>query len=232
MRSRILVSGIVVACLALSAFAGPAGADAKKKKKKKAGPVVIGTDDAGDWGANADPTLAPLGDVLGQDLVEATIEMADEETINFIIKVNALPPTGGVPEASRYTWDFVADGNAFNMSGAFTEFIRGVCNPLHTGACPPPQNPGTAPFFIRHGPCTVGADCIVDAWVNATFDAASGTITIPVPMEAIQAKPGTEIAPGVTAFGGTLYTAPALLVTQASLPHDVMIATESFIVPK
>lgn len=232
MRTRILVSGVVVACLLLSAFTGPAGADAKKKKKKKAGPVVVGVDDAGDWGTNADPMFAPLGDVLGQDLVEARIEMADKETINFIITVNALPPTGGIPESSRYTWDFVADGNAFNMSGAFTEYVRGVCNPLHTGACPPPQDPGMAPFFIRHGPCNVGADCFVDAWVNATFDAAADTITIPVPLEAIDAKPGSKIAPGATAFGGTVYAAPALLVAYASLPNDILIGEKTFTVPK
>ncbi len=226
MRARILITTAVAACLALAlpATAGLA--------KGKGGPVVVGTDAAGDWGANVDPNIAPLGDALGQDVVEASITMADATTVNFVIKVNALPTTGGIPENSRYTWDVVVDGNAFQISGAFTDFLRGVCNPLHTGACPPPQNPGMAPFFVRHGPCNVGADCFLDGTVNGTFDAAAATITIPIPLELIQAKPGSKIAPGVTSLGGTVYAAPAVMVTQASLPHDTMTVLKTFTVPK
>lgn len=231
MRTKTLLACAVTTCLVIAGFAGPAGA-AKKKKKQK-GPVVVGTDAAGDWGQNVDATIAPIGDALGQDLVEASFELADKETLNFVIKVNALPPTGGVPEASRYTWDFVVEGgNAYQLSGAFTEFIRGVCNPLHTGQCPPPQNPGTAPFFLRHGPCTVGDDCFVAAVINSTFDAATGTITIPVPLEAMEAKAGSKIVPGVTSFGGTIYAAPAVLVSYPSLPADTMTVLDTYKIPK
>ena len=52
----------------------------------------------------------------------------------------------------------MVEGNAWQLTGGFTEFIRGICNPLHTESCPPPQNPGMQPFFLRPGPCTVGAD--------------------------------------------------------------------------
>ena len=96
-------------------------------KKKPAGPVVVATDAAGDWGANVDPTIAPAGDVLGQDLVEASITMADAATVNFVIKVGALPPSGGIPEFARFGWDFTVDGDAFAMSGGFTDYLRGVC---------------------------------------------------------------------------------------------------------
>jgi hypothetical protein len=201
-------------------------------KKKAAGPQVVGTDDAADWGVNADPTLNPLGGPLGQELVEASIGMADPKTINFIIKVAGLPPSGGVPEASRYNWDFTVNGNAYQLTGAFTDYLRGVCNPLHTGACPPPQDPGQQPFFLRQGPCNVGADCFLLGTFQATFDPAEGTITIPVPLAAIKAKPGSKIGPGVSTIGGTVYAAPAAMVTYADLPNDTMTVLKTFVVPK
>lgn len=226
----------VVAGLAAAALIAPTGM-AAPKAKKPAGPVVVATDSAGDWGANVDPQLAPAGDTLGQDLVEASITMADASTVNFIIKVNALPASGGIPEFARYGWDFTVDGDAFAMSGAFTEYLRGVCYPLHAGTCPPPRDPGQQPFFIRQGACTVGAEslsnCTLVATVKATFDSAAGTITIPVPLEALKAKPGSKIGPGSNAsFGATLYASPAAVVSSANLPHDTMVATGTFVVPK
>ena len=227
MRTRSIIPILAALCLSVTVAFPPAPAAGKKSE-----PQVVGTDDAGDWGANVDPTVAPIGDILGQDLVEAAIGMADKKTVNFIIKVNALPPSGGVPETSRYTWDFIVGGEAFQLSGAFTEYLRGVCNPLHTDSCPPPQDPGEAPFFLRQGPCNVGADCHVVALTHATFDAAESTITIPLLLEVLKAKPGSKIDPGVSSFGGTIYAAPAVLVSNTSLPHDTMIVTDRFVVPK
>lgn len=222
---------LLSAALLLSALLAPTAAFAGKKKKKASGPVVVGTDEVGDWGANVDPNIGPLGAGLGQDIVEASIEQVDKDTLNFVITVTGLPPTGGVPESSRYNWDFTANGDAFQLTGAFTEYIRGVCNPLHTGACPPPQDPGQAPFFLRHGPCTVGSDCFVEAVIQAEFDASKGTITIPVPLSAIKSKKGSVIGPGVSTMGGGIYAAPAAMVSHASLPNDTMVVMDSYKVP-
>lgn len=223
MRTRT-VSLVLSLCLLAVLPTSAAGANSAK-------PVVVGTDDAGDWGSGVDPGISPLGDAVGQDLVEASVGMADKSTINFIIKVNALPPTGGIPEFTRYNWDLYVDGEPFQLTGGFTEYLRGTCNPLHTDSCPPPQDPGQGAFFVRQGPCTVGADCFVLDIVNAEFDAGEGTITIPVPLEVVGGKPGSKIAPGATIFGGTVYAAPAALVSQASLPHDIMMVDKTYTVP-
>jgi len=229
----LLVAGLVAAPLAAPSAAG--------KKKKKSGPVVVGKDAADDWGSNVDPSIAPAGDALGQELVEASMGMADAKIVNFIIKLNSLPPWGGIPESSRYGWDITVDGEAYGISGAFTEVVRGMCNPLITDpACPPnvgdPAQLTDAPFFIRNGACTVGtggpADCNVVAIVNAVFDPAEATITIPVPLEAIKAKPGSKIAPGTSFYGGTIYAAPALLVGFAVAPFDTMLVEKSFVLPR
>jgi hypothetical protein len=226
----------LTAALAISALLAPAGM-AAGKAKKSAGPVVVATDSAGDWGANVDPQIAPAGDALGQDLVEASITMADAGTLNFIIKVNALPASGGIPEFGRYGWDFTVNGDAYAMSGAFTDYLRGACYPLHAGTCPPPRDPGQQPFFIRQGACTIGAEslenCTLVTTVKATFDSAAGTITIPVPLEALKAKPGSKIGPGSNAsFGATVYASPAAVISSNALPHDTMVATGTFVVPK
>jgi hypothetical protein len=228
MKSKIFATALMVALLA-AAIAAPAGL-AAKPKKAAAGPLEIGTDPAGDWGANADPSIGPLGDALGLDLTTATLEMADAATVNFIIGVNSLPPSGGVPEVARYTWNFNVGDEAFQLSGAFTEYARGICNPTTPNSCPPPRDPGMSPFFLRSGSCLVGEECIEEGLVHATFDAASATITIPVPLEMIRAKNGSKIIPGVTNFGGTIYAVPAAFVTNASMPFDTLTASKTFVV--
>ena len=91
--------------------------------------------------------------------------------------------------------------------------------------------------FQEQGPCTIGTgglgECNLLATVQATFDTTTGTITIPVPLEVIKAKPGSKIGPGTNAvFGGTIYSSPAAVTANVNSPHDTMIATETFVVPK
>lgn len=226
---KLLVAAVVA--ISVAALMAPA-ASAKPTK-----PTKVATDDAADWGANVEPTLAPVGAALGQELVEASIGMADAKTVNFIIKVAGLPPTGGIPEFARYSWDFTVNGEAFGMSGNFTDYLRGICYPAHTGTCPPPKDPGQQPFFVRQGPCTIGSgglgECNLVATAKATFDVATGTITIPVPTAAIGAKPGAKIGPGSNSvFGATIYASPAAVTANSAGPHDTMIATGTFTVPK
>ncbi len=204
--------------------------------KKAAGPAVVGTDAGDDWGANVDSTLAPIGGALGQELTEASIS-GNAKTVTFVIKVAGLPPTGGIPEFARYSWDFTVNGEAFGMSGNFTDYARGICYPAHTNSCPPPKDPGQQPFYVRQGPCTIGSgglgECNLVATAKATFDAAAGTITIPVPAKAIGAKAGSKIGPGANAvFGTTIYASPAAVTANANGPHDTMTVTKTYTIPK
>jgi hypothetical protein len=220
-----------IAGLVLGSFAAPAAVAGKKKKKAKSGPLVVATDAADDWGANQDPTLQPIGDALGMELTEAVIEMADKDTVNFIIKVNSLPAPGGAPEVARYSWNFNAAGESFELDGKFTNYSRGVCDPT-SGSCPPPRDPGSAPFFVR-GNCTQTENlvtCEEVGIVQATFDAAESTITIPVPLEVLGAKHGSKIAPESGIFGGTISAAPSAFLTYGDFPMDNMVATKTFVV--
>lgn len=233
MKTKAVISALLAGCL-LGALFVPT-THAAPKGKAKSGPQVVGTDDPADWGSNVDKTIAPAGNLLGQELVEASIEMSDMETVNFIIKLGGLPPTGGIPEGARYSWDFTVDGDAFSMSGNFTDYARGICYPAHSNSCPPPQDPGGQPFYVREGPCTIGtsglSECNLVATATATFDTATATITVPVPLEAIRAKPGSKIGPGTNSiFGATIYATPAAVTANANGPHDTMNVLEEFVV--
>lgn len=225
------VTGLVVAAL----VTGPAILPASAAKKKPKGPVVVGEDPAGDWGGNVDPTISPVGDALGQDLVGAEIGMDGPSTVNFVIKLNSLPPTGGVPEISRYVWDFNVDGEFRELDGKFTNYSRGVCDPT-SGQCPPPRDPGMQPFILR-GNCTtqnVGINltvCEELAVIQAIFDPGAATITVPVPLKALGAKPGSKIEPAANIFGGSISASPAVFLTSGNFPMDTMVVTETFVVP-
>ena len=233
MRFKSLLT-LATCALVASVLVAPTVAEAAPKKSPKPKPpLVVGTDPEGDWGCNQNCSASDLGTELGQDLLEASIGMPDPATLNFTIKVAKLPSQGGVPEASRYTWEFFVDDTAVQMSGAFTEYLRGTCNPTYNPLiCPPPRDPGEAPFFLRVGGCTVGGPCEEIGLVNGKFDPATGTITVPVPLEMIGAKPKTVITPNESLFDGAIYAAPAAVVTSAYMPADSLTVTERFVVPK
>lgn len=225
----------LTAAMVLGALAAPNALAGKKKKGPKSGPLVVGTDPAGDWGAAVAPEAAPVGDAAGQDLVEAVIEPGDAGNINFVIKVNSLPANGGAPEISRYVWDLLVDGEFVELDGKWTNYSRGACDPT-SGQCPPPRDPGLQPFVIRAN-CVIANDtgttlttCEEVGIVQAIFDPAAATITIPVPMDLINAKPGSKIAPGTNIFGGALSASPAAFVSSTAMPLDTLTITETYVV--
>lgn len=216
-------------------LAGMLSAPAEAGKKPK-GPLVVGTDPAGDFNAADDPALSPLGDVLGADLVGASIGMADKETVNFVIELNALQT---VPEFVRYIWSVSVDGEYVELDGKFTNYSRGACDPT-SGQCPPPRDPGQQPFMVR-------ANCTTDATANLTtceevgivkgvFDTAAKTVTIPVPLALINAKPGSKITAGTSDFtsqsGGTVLAIASAFVSRSDFPRDALMVTKTFVVPR
>ena len=237
MTRRILAS-ILLAGLIAGSVAMPATA----KKKKQPAVVTVAEDPKGDWGANSDPTVAPTGDELGSDFVGAEITMADKSTVNFVLKLNKLPTAGGTPEGIRYIWSLTIDGEYAELDGKFTNYSRGACDPT-AQSCPPPRDPGSAPFAVR-GDCTVVesvSTCIEKGLVHATFNADDGSITIPVPLELIGAKSRSKIAVGTSEFttscGGTIIAIMSTFLSfcggaaGGAYPNDTMFQTGTFVVP-
>lgn len=224
----ILLSGLVAASL----VGASAPASAGKKGKKASGPQVVGEDVNNDWGAGVDPTIQPAGDALGQELTSAAIAMNGKDKIDFIIGLNSLPPSGGAPEVSRYTWNLNVDGEHLELDGKFTNYSRGACDPT-AGSCPPPRDPGMQPFTIR-GNCSTNEGnvtlCEEIGTTQGVFDAAKATITITVPAELIKAKKGSKITPGTNLFGGSISAAPSAFFTSSAMPLDTMTVTKTFVV--
>ncbi len=197
----------------------------------KSKPEVVGKDAPDDWGQDAFPGASEVGSALGQELVEAAIGMADAKTINFVIKVESLPPWGGWPEVTRYLWDMNVDNQGVQLDGKFTNYSRGICDPT-SGQCPPPRDPGTQPFFVRTD-CraeAVGIVCTEKAIVKASFDAGAGTITIPIPLKVIDAKSGSEISPANLFYGGVA-AVPSAFASSTGMPLDLLMPTKNFVVP-
>ncbi|MFP5224458.1 MAG: hypothetical protein ACLGH3_02695 [Actinomycetota bacterium] len=211
---KVLASLMVVGLLtALS----PAQADADA--------ILISTDPAGDWSEGEFPELAPLGSALGQDLITASIHPDIEAGVmEFIIGVTELPPVGGTPEATRYTWNFLVGGAPTELDGKFTNYSRGACDPT-AGNCPPPRDPGSGPFALR-GNCTTTQNvtlCQELALLHAEFDADAATITIGVPIDLIDPDAAClAITPGTNIFGGFLSAAPSAFFSSSAAPVDVM----------
>jgi hypothetical protein len=160
--------------------------------------------------------------------------MADAKTLNFIIKTSFLPPNGGVPEVTRYVWTFSVDGEFRELDGKYTNYSRGACDPT-SGQCPPPRDPGLYPFLVR-GNCITDQviQCEEIGSVEATFDAAAATITIPVPLEMIGAKRGSKIGPATSdaAFLGQVAAITSAFYSVANEPHDGITILKTFKVPR
>lgn len=229
MRVRLLAVGLSAGLFAVSMVPAVTASAGMRKAKAQ----TVGTDVAGDWGADIAPNLAPLGDVLGQDLVKAEIATEGSDTVNFIIKLTSLPPSGGWPEVTRYTWNLEVDGELIELDGKFTNYSRGACDPS-SGQCPPPRDPGLQPFFVR-GECEVVETvriCRELGTVQAKFDVASASITIPVPLELISAQPGSKISGGDNHYGGSISATPSAYFSTDGLPLDILDVTRTFVVPR
>ncbi len=244
------VAILAMAAFAISVMAAPQ-AGAQKRTQAK-GPQSVARDEEGDWGQNTSlgSDGAAMGDVLGQDLVQGMIEMADdtdEPTVNFLIKVSSLPRFGGWPEVTRYVWGLTVDGNYVELDGKYTNYSRGACDPT-SGQCPPPRDPGQQPFFVR-GNCTTTQNittCEEIGVVQAVFAPDEGaplhlprppaTITIPVPLEMLGAKRGSKISSGMSDFaataGGPIIAMPTAFFTFTAMPLDTMQMAGTFKVPK
>lgn len=188
-------------------------------------PILISTDEAGDWSEGEFPELAAVGAALGQDLITASIHPRyDEGFLDFIIGVTELPALGGMPEVTRYTWDFLVDGKFAELDGKFTNYSRGACDPT-SGKCPPPRDPGMGPFSLR-GNCTVTQNvtlCQELALLQASFNVEAATITIPVPIALLDPEcAGLAVTPGTNLFGGFLSATPAAFFTSSAMPYDTM----------
>jgi hypothetical protein len=200
----------------------------------RADATLVGEDPRGDWGAAVDPTIGPIGDALGADLITAAIDASDANVVKFVIGVTQLPAPGGTPEAVRYNWSMKVDRKHIELDGKFTNYSRGICDPT-AGSCPPPRDPGMSPFFVRGNCAVVGSvnQCTELGIVQASFDAAAATITIPVPLSMLGVTTCTDITPDVnTSFpDASLVSMESAFVSTNDAPVDYLDVDEEMAIP-
>lgn len=230
MLRTVLLAGLAASLAA--ATVATAATSATGTAEAAAGPATtVGTDALGDWGGGGD--AAAVGHALGQDLLSAGIGMPTSEAVDFVIGVSFLPSPGGVPEASRYTWNFDVDNKPFELDGKFTNYSRGACDPT-SGQCPPPRDPGPAPFLLR-GDCITGEGnvtlCRELGRVSADFDAAARTITVSVPTALLGLEACSRITGGANLFGGSVSAVPSAFFSSSAAPLDVLDVRTPFQAP-
>ena len=183
------------------------------------GATVVGEDVSGDWN---DGVAAPLGDSLGQDLVKATIGMKGNKTVVFGIVLDSLP--AGEQPATGYSWNFAVGGKEFALH-------KHLCSPT-AGTCP--SRATTFNLMV----CTqkIGVQVHVEscepvASIESKVDRASATIAIPVPLDALKARPGDVISrselPSLKA-----YVPPSVTLMNFTPLSDVLTVTKTFTIPK
>lgn len=232
MKLRALLAIAAVGLLAVAAAPAP---DGEPGDLTEDGYTIVGIDRAGDWGGG---TGAEAGDAMGQDLTHALLGLvpdAEEPTVRFTIGLNSLPPNGGMPEITRYTWNFIVDDLALELDGKWTNYSRGTCDPT-ASSCP--NQPQPQEFLIR-GNCGPSEElsaanftaCEEFARVIAEFDVDAAEINIDVPAELIEAGPCSVIKPGANLFGGSVSAAPAAFATSSAFPMDAMFVDADFQLP-
>lgn len=193
-------------------------------------PQVVGLDDISDWGGGGDSAV--VGHAMGQDMVSAAVGVPDQEHVRFVLEVTWLPSSGGIPELTRYSWNFTVDGEEFELDGKFRNYTRGACDPT-SGQCPPPRDPGEAPFLLR-GNCYQEGNvtlCEELALLHADFNSFARTITVDVPAELLQVEPCSVVGPGPNTFGGSISAAPSVYFTSSAMPMDTMFIDGEFQIP-
>lgn len=183
---------IISSVLALAAFTAsalPAGA---------AKPMTVFEDTAGD--ANLGQGL-PQSLPGGWDLAGGTI-VKKGANLEFTVTHHDMPPAGSVPEATRFLWNFSVDGkNPYRLTvksadigkpdvvgGQTTERVGRVDVNGH---------------FRLEGECVTDAtlpvqtvNCPVLGYLEGTWDPASMSFTVIVPLKTIKAKTGSLILQG------------------------------------
>ena len=163
----------------------------------QAKPITLWEDGAGDATMGQAPQSVPVG----WDLLSGAIEKKGTDLL-FTVTHADMPPIGSAPEMSRFIWNFAVDGEPYRftvksvdigkpdvLAGQTTERVGRADVNGHfrlEGECL--QTPTPA------GPSTV--NCPPLAYLEGTFDAATKSFTIILPLAAVKAKPGSLISPG------------------------------------
>ncbi len=177
-----LAGGLLIGVL------GPASAAPK--------PTVVWEDPSGD----ADMGQGLGGSIpAGLDLESGTI-LAKGPNLEFTAIHADMPPIGSLPEFARFLWSFNVGKDTYRLTVKSADIGKPDVSQGQTT-----ERVGRADVtghFRLEGDCgttNMGIDfinCKPLAYLEGTWDPASKSFTVVVPMKLIKAKPGSVVAPG------------------------------------
>jgi hypothetical protein len=197
------------------------------------GPVQVAEDVAGDGPGHAD-----LARNAGVDLVGARVYQPDpaDPTLVFEWKTANLPAPGSLPEVVRYTWPF----KLMTPSGEKTYQLQAKLTNVASVTVPDdPAGHASADrasgFFQLRGNCVTNyqgtpvANCPHITWLTGSFDTATDTVRINLPLGQTYAPdiaPGALLQPNVVAT--TTITASFQAVVSNAATSDEALWEEGF----
>ena len=186
---------ITTLLLALGLVFGAGAAHAGKAK-----PVQVWEDAAGDAG-NQDSGV-PGVDQAGFDLATGSINKVGSN-LEFTVTHHAMPPTGTAPEAFRFLWNIMVDGEAYR----FTVKSADIGKPDVAGGSGQERvgRVDAQGHFRLEGECVTDStlpvgfiNCPPVAYLDGSWDPANKSFTIVLPLKTVKAKTGSVIS-----FGGS-----------------------------
>ncbi len=189
----------VVAVLAAGALACVLSGNAAAK------PTVVFEDPAGDAG-NQNSGI-PGFDQAGFDLVSGSINRVGKN-LEFTVNHAAMPPSGTLPEGFRLLWHFFVDKEEYR----FTIKSADIGKPdviSGTGQDRVGKVDVNGHFRLEtweEGPAVGGISTPTYtpvAYLEGSFDPATKSVTVILPMKIVKAKKGSIIAGGTSAAAAT-----------------------------
>lgn len=160
-------------------------------------PVTVFEDEAGDAGNVQVGVAIPGADEGGFDVVSGTIVKVGAN-LEFTVVHSAMPSMGALPEGFRFVWAFMVNGKEYRL--IVKSFDIGKPDPVAMTGTDRIGQVDTDGHFRLEGEC-VAEDAMVTMFVNCppleypegSFDPASMSFTVIVPMASIGAKTGSKI---------------------------------------
>ncbi|MFN2543980.1 MAG: LVIVD repeat-containing protein [Actinomycetota bacterium] len=226
-----------VSALTVSSSGGATTVDGTATFAGETSPVVLADDPTGDG-----PLQAEASSEAGADLTQFSVQQADAAdpylTIRWKVTNLPLPNEGGAPEIVRYLWDFGVGTQRYSVFAMLTSVLTAAATLTPTDD-PNGEVTKQGRSFELRGNCSGSGVslCHHIAWLDGSFDVATKTVSVRIPIGAPYAPeivPGAVLGPrsdssiaaelnaGLSVVGG-----PATMVDEAEWTDE-----DAYIVPE
>jgi hypothetical protein len=168
-------------------------------------PSTVFEDAANDAGSHEQGVALPPATLAGLDLVSGTIAKSGAD-LEFAVTTAGMPPTGTVGEGFRMLWHINSGGEEYRFTiksldvgkpDAIAQEGTDRVGQVYQGLARLEQCSEEAT------PAITLVNCKALEYFQATFDAATGSITWKVPLASLKAKTGTIIGGGTSGAAST-----------------------------